>query len=223
MNGRAIEAMLTWSAVFTFGMAVISSCATPRTKLTDKSMRVMVDPVSIDGDQYVRIVKALVESGKWTVVDRGFGFHAVKQEQERLHRSETDRYADKEKWAQWSKLYGVGAIVVANAQCQVRETWIFPAMYYYCEQFLTLVDSNTAEVVAAIESSESGPSGNSQGAVRSVGIPPSWDGAVEKLIAAYPKYFDEPEYHERVKRYQEESRQLAQEQKDGLTKTNPNR
>ena len=112
---------------------------------------VHVPPDSIPADHHVMIQQALVDSGKWFVVDRSSGFKAIKSEQQRLHRDEADRYEDREKWAHWGKMYGVGGIVVAQAQCKKEQGWLLGRWYQVCRQFLSIVDANTGEVITAIQ------------------------------------------------------------------------
>lgn len=128
-----------------------------RTKWNDKNMRVMVDPESLSASQYARAVDALVSYNRWTIVDRGPGLQAVKREQE----METEvgsgdfppRFEDREKWAQWGKLWGVGAVAIGHADCYLHPSfWNFireRRVYTRCEQFLTLIDANSAEVLAS--------------------------------------------------------------------------
>lgn len=181
---------------------IFASCASaPRTKWTDKTMRVMIDPDSISADHHVAIQKALVESGKWFVVDRAKGYQALKAEQERLHRDEEDRYADREKYAHWGKMYGVGGIVVAAAQCKKKQGFFFGGWSLVCKQYLSIVDANTGEVIAAIEEENSSDS---------VEIVPTWDDAVAKLNSAYPDAYKAMQTSERIENYKELSAEEAQ-------------
>ncbi len=68
-------------------------CATslPRTKWNDAQHRVFIDPENINTADYARIQHALVNTGKFVVVDRAQALRAVKREQERLHREEKGR------------------------------------------------------------------------------------------------------------------------------------
>ncbi|MBY0314588.1 MAG: hypothetical protein K2Q26_03650 [Bdellovibrionales bacterium] len=186
------------------GLACLLGCAsTPRTKWTDKTMRVMIDPDSIPAEHHVMIQQALVDSGKWFVVDRSSGFRAIKTEQQRLHREESDRYEDREKWAHWGKLYGVGGIVVAHAQCKKEQGWLIGRWYQVCRQYLSIMDANTGEVITAIqtdaESSEAG-------------FYPKWDEAVAKLNESYPANFKPFQTSERLEQYRELSKEEAQRQ-----------
>lgn len=185
---------------------LMTACAsTPRTKWTDKTMRVMIDPDSIAAEHHVLIQRALVESGKWFVVDRSKGFKAIKTEQERLHRTEEDRYADKEKWAHWGKLYGVGGIVVASAQCRKEQGMILGGWYQVCRQFLSIVDSNTGEVITAIENKAESDE---------VDFYPQWDDAVAKLNNAYPENFKPTQPSKQIEFYKELSAEEAQRQRE---------
>lgn len=188
-------------------LVIASGCATPRTKWSDKNMRVMIDPDAIDDDNYLEVFKAVTETEKFTVVDRQAGFKAIKKEQERLHQEDPDRYANKEKWAHWGKLYGVGAVIVPQTRCTLdRSTFNQFKRYNNCKQYLWLVDANTGEVVVIASGENEGRS--------TFDLPapaPTWEDTVEKLISKYPKYFDTKEYHEKIIQYQEESEKLAKE------------
>lgn len=188
-------------------IALAGCASTPRTKWTDKTMRVMIDPDSIEAAQYVMIQKALVDSGKWFVVDRAKGFKAIKTEQERLHRAEEDRYDDREKFAHWGKLYGVGGIVVANAQCKKEQGWLIGRWYQSCHQYLSIIDANTGEVITAIENSAE--SGEAE-------FYPKWDEAVAKLNESYPATFKPMQTSERLEQYRELSKEESQRQRERL-------
>lgn len=182
-----------------------------RTRFTDKNMRVMIDPDSISIENYVRIQKALVETGAFAVIDRSKGMNAIKKEQERLHRNEVDRFADREKWAQWGRLYGVGAIVVAHDQCYNKQSFWNPQhVVRQCDQFLSLMDANTGEVIVAVEGNGEAP------AVVEGGVPmvPSWDEITNKLVEAYPKTFEFKPYTKSIVEYQDLSEEAAKRQRE---------
>lgn len=167
----------------TFIAILVQGCSSmPRTKWTDRSMRVLLDPDSVDANHYVKITQALVESGKWVVIDRGQGYKAVKKEQERVHRDQGDRFLDREKFSHWGKLYGVGSIITAHAQCQFRQGWFLHNNYTYCQQFLAIVDSNSGEVITAVQ-------GEASGGNLDYELTPSWEDTVAKLNDAFPKDF----------------------------------
>lgn len=180
-------------------------CATPRTKWTDKTMRVMIDPDSIEADHHVMIQRSLVDSGKWFVVDRSKGFKAIKSEQERLHRTESDRYSDEQKWAHWGKLFGVGGIVVASAQCKKEQGWLIGRWYQVCRQYLSIVDSNTGEVITAIEHKAESDEAD---------FYPKWDEAVDKLNASYPSHYVPSKTSKQIEDYKALSQEEAQRQKE---------
>lgn len=192
----------------TIAAIVLAGCAsTPRTKYNDKNLRVMIDPDSVAAEHHVLIQRAMVEHGRFFVVDRAKGFKAIKSEQERTHRTEEDRYADKQKWAHWGKLYGVGGIVVASAQCRKEQGMIFGGWYQVCRQFLSILDSNSGEVIAAIENKAESDE---------VDFFPAWDGAVEKLNAAYPATFVPSQPSKQIEFYEELSAEEAQRQRERL-------
>ena len=172
----------------------------PRTKWTDPAMRVMIDPESIDEKNYVKIMYALQQTGRWIVVDRADGFRAIKKEQEMLHRSEPERFADREKYAHWGKLYGVGGIVIAQTTCQRMRTFA-KTPYLKCSQNLAIVDANSGEVLAvAEEMAESDLGWDSV---------PSWSKTAWTLTDNFPKHFYANRNHERLERYKDLSRENA--------------
>ena len=194
-------------------LSAVVGCATapqPKTKWTDKNMRVMIDPDSIDETHYVQIQTALVRSAKFTVVDRGTALKAVKAEQERLHQDEPDRYADREKWAHWGKLYGVGSVIVAHVQCVKQGVWYNPNLTtLFCKQFLSMVDSNTGEVILAVEGENSSPSSADQDY-----IAPEWKEVVAQMVEEYPKFFKNEDYTGNALAYQAVSEEHAKRQKE---------
>lgn len=186
-------------------------CATPRTKWTDKTMRVMIDPASVSAGDHVRIQQALIASGKWTVVDRADGLRAIKKEQESLHRTESERFMDKEKWAHWGKLYGVGGVVIGKSQCTEKQTWFVGQKYSHCLQNLAIVDSNTGEVITAIENVSEGEAGETS-------IANSWIESVAKLNDSYPKNYVPSKDTQILNEYRELSKEEAVRQKEELAR-----
>lgn len=196
---------------------MVAGCSTAekRTKWTDKGMRVLLDPDSISSTDYVAIQTSLIKNGAFTVVDRKTAFHAIKSEQERTMRTEEDRYADKEKWSHWGKLYGVGAIIVGHKQCYKAKP--FFSQYQVvdrCKQFLSIVDSNTGEVLAVSEGEADAPAYVEYGSFQK---PLDWADPVDKLVEAYPKDFKPHYYSDGLERYREESAVEAQKQRDAAT------
>lgn len=209
------------AGIVALGLSACSSSLPKRTKWTDKNLRVLIDPTQLDKDNYVKLQKALVQSGNFTVVDRKDGWAAIKAEQERLHRNEVDRYADKEKWAHWGKMYGVGSIVVPHAEC-TRVTsggFLKPGPRMRCQQFLSIIDANTGEVVVMIEDENYGERmeniyGNNY-------YVPEWTDAVEKLVDAYPKKFEAQAYHPILENYRNLSEEEAIRQKEKMAPRKP--
>lgn len=187
----------------------LGSCASApekRTKYSDPVMRIMVDPESVPTTQYTRLIQALVECGKWNVVDRAQGWQAIKAEQERMHRTEGDRYDASQKYAMWGKMFGVGGVIVANAQCEQHGTAFFHTPYIKCMQHLNLIDANTGEVITSISHFQ-------EGEKNQLYIAPPWDEAVEKLNKAFPARFAENKKTERLKQFELEAQRHAEEQK----------
>jgi len=185
-------------------LLTICACSStvPRTKSSDKSMRIMVDPASVDVPNHVRLQNALVNSGKWIVVDRRAGLNAIKKEQEELHRNASERYEDKAKYAQWGKLYGIGSVAVGHSQCRNLDgLW---GVYHRCKQTLELVDSNTGEVIVSVSGEEDAKYGES----------PEWTKTVDKLDGAYPKAFETFTKHQKLELYEQESEEAAVREKE---------
>lgn len=173
---------------------VSCSSTVKRTIKSDKTMRVMIDPSSARGN-YINVQTALVSNGRFMVVDRHNGYRAVTKEQDRSYTYQSRRFANNQKFAHYGKLYGVGAVVIAKAQCRnTRSVWM-NASIQRCLLFLNLVDANTGEVVVGVKDEKDAPHG----------AYPDWDEAVEKLVSVYPEYFTEVEIHQRLKNYMEES------------------
>ena len=202
---------------FVSSLLILSGCSTSekRTKWTDKNMRVLIDADSLSSSDYVAVQTALIKNGTFTVVDRSAAFKAIKSEQERTIRTEQDRYADKEKWSQWGKLYGVGAIVVGHKQCyKAKPVFSRYEVVDRCKQFLSIVDSNTGEVLAVSEAESDAPAYVEYGSFQK---PLDWTEPVEQLVDAYPRDFRPHYYSEGLERYREESAMEAQKQRDAAS------
>lgn len=187
-------------------LVLLMACSSTPTKYNQRVMRIMVDPDSLPQTHYIRVVQSLMQSGKWTVVDRARGWQAVKEEQQRLHKDEHDRYEDEEKWAMWGKMYGVGGVVIANAQCEQRYTRLIHSEYLACLQTLSLVDSNTSEIIMSISHEQEGDVGQ-------IYIPPSWDGAVASFNKSFPSGYKAKNYESNLKEYAQDAKKNAEENK----------
>ena len=193
---------------------IISGCAgLPRNRFTDPQSRVFIDPQSIDANNYARIQNALVNNGKFVVVDRAQAFNAVKREQNTTQREQNSRFDDKEKWAWIGKLYGVGAIVVANNQCR-RETsfWNHDRSNLVCLQRLALINANTGQVMVSVENTNS-----ADYTFDLQYIVPDWVDTVEKMVDNYPKEFETRGYDKGLELYQDISKEHAQRQRELAT------
>ena len=186
---------------------MLYSCSSQvkRTKFSDKNMRIMIDPDSLKVRDFVRLQTSLVKEDVFTVIDRGAGFRATKKEQERLHRNSSGRFDDREKFAHWGKLFGVGAILVGHSQCTyAKKFWRGNKPYNKCYQALNLVDANTGEVVIGVDGESWAPMGEQ----------PDWEETIRKLIEIYPTHFTADKTTERLHRYKQESKEHSQRQKE---------
>lgn len=177
-----------------------------RTRWTDPARRIMIDPESIDPTNYVKIQRSLMQQGKgkFIVVDRSTGLRAAKREQNAQHINESDRFNNEDKWAHWGKFYGVRGIVVAHIQCVERQSMWGPQRYNDCQQYLSIVDANTAEVIVAVEDT-----GKTPWALTNQTPTPSWDDIVEEMIDEYPSHFEYDKEHESLKIYRAESKERS--------------
>lgn len=188
-------------------LLALSACASneARTKWTDKAMRIMVDPASIDAQNHVMIEQALVSSGKWFVVNRSSGYEAIKTEQERLHRDENDRFDDHEKYALWGKMYGVGGVVTAAVQCRKTVEFLIGRHFLECRQFISIVDANTGEILASVQNVNNGEHPD---------MYPTWDKTVDTLNEAFPKDFTPSKISKGLTQYREVAAEEAQRQRE---------
>ena len=166
--------------------AVISGCATPRTKHTDPAMRIFVDPDSLDKKNLPRLKAALQASGNWIVVDRDAGYDAMNKEQDRQYKDSENRIDQKERYAIWGKQYGVGGVITATSQCSASKRFWANQRDFDCIQNVQVMDAKTGEVLATAE----GLGTDGSFFYAEMNIAPSWTETVEKLNEAYPRYFE---------------------------------
>lgn len=190
----------------------VSSCAVKRTKDSDKSMRVMLDPKSLDQNESMSVKAALFDSGKFYIVDRSQAYNAVIQEQDRQH-SDDNRFENSQKYAQWGKMYGAGSVIVASSKCgglESNKNLLYLAGHLatlgmfdktLCTQNLELVDTATGEILVSVKNETGKKYNESQ----------DWSDIVDKLVDAYPKYFESVKKHERLLQYEEQSRMEAEQ------------
>lgn len=192
---------------------LLTSCASnkPRTKWTDPSMRVMVDPTGIAARDYVRIVSALKASGKWFVVDRSDALRAIIKEQKMIHRDRADQFKDEEKYSIWGRLYGVGGVVVGNVGCIRTSGWW--SVSTRCHQNLAIVSANSGEVIATAEGenddAEMGYGGDIQ-------IGSDWTDTVATLNDNFPKNYEKLEYSEDMQSFRAEAKEEGIRQKENI-------
>lgn len=193
-------------------LASCSSSVEKRTKFSDKNMRVAIDSSTISANDYIGIQTAIVRENAFAVIDRGQGFSAIKVEQERLHRKESDRFIDKDKWAHWGKMLGVGAVVVGHSQCYRAKKFFSVDMYVNrCKQYLNLVDANTGAVIVAVENEDDQSIAVDAGSFQK---PQDWDTVVKRLVDAYPRDYRPVQYSEGLMNYQDLSQDEALRQKE---------
>jgi len=170
-------------------LTLACSTAVKRTRSSDPVMRIAIDPKSMNLSSYVRLQRALVESGKFVVVDRSNGFKFIDREQRLQHKDKEKRVGSDERYAEWGKLYGVGGVVVGIQSCQMRTGW--GGDYYRCLENLALIDVTTGETLAVSEDTQD---------TEEKQINPNWTRAVEAMVDNYPRVFENLEnIHQTVK------------------------
>lgn len=196
---------------------LLFSCSSQvkRTRDSDKSLKVALIKAGISDTEHSSIQQALVESGKFYVVDRNVAFNAVTNEQNLEHRTGSDRFEDNQKYAQWGKMYGVGAVITAHSDCGGAESsknLIYLAGHLatlglfdktLCTEFLELVDTNTAEVLVSVRYEAGKRNGEAL----------DWSDIVDQLVDRYPKYFEQVKKHELLLKYEAGSKEEALKQK----------
>ena len=189
-----------------------------RNRESDKSLRVMIDPDSVDSKNHIILQNDLISSGYFYVIDRSQAFRAIQKEQDRLHKTVPDRFEDRQKYAQWGKLYGVGAVVTAHIQCtdnpstenvlmglaHLATLGIFHNRRI-CAQFLELTDSNTGEIISSVRNDFKTDDERNQ---------MSWSESVSKLVDRYPKTFRQPAKANVLREYEQQSAEEAQRVRD---------
>lgn len=181
---------------------------TKRIKHSDKNMRIMVAPSKAVGPANIQEIQTLlVSQDKWSVVDRNLGFKAVVSEQNLQHLDMNERMDDKQKWAHWGKLYGVGAIIVPFGHCENATEEGFFGHHrkdkIWCDASLTMIDANTGEVIVAVS--------------REMKIAPgrvgNWEPLISELADKYPSDFTPEQKYQNVIDYENESVRNANKKK----------
>lgn len=195
-----------WGTLILVVMGSIGcSTAKVRNLETDPELRVFLDP-SIEVSHYVQIRRALVQSGKFEVVDRAEGFAAAVSEQERQHALTGRRFSDKEKWAWIGEFYGAAAVVTAHAQCFNRHNF-WGKYVKTCKQELAFINVSNGKVALAVNAE------NSEEAVVGYSVP-DWNDAVEKLVAVYPKYYKPRVIRDPLDTYMDQSEERAKRERE---------
>lgn len=187
------------------------SSTKPRTKFSDPAMRVMVDPDGLQARDYIRIVNALKESGKWFIVDRRDALKAIFKEQKMIHRERADQFLDEEKYSNYGKLYGVGGVVVGHVDCVRYIGWFNNSTK--CVQNLAIVSTNSGEVIASAEGENDEAEINWSGDIR---IGSNWSETVDKLNNNFPKNFEKFEYTKEMHLFRQETKENAIRSKEEL-------
>lgn len=182
-------------------MAACSSTEVVRTRKNDPMMRVIIDP-TVDVAHYVQIRRALVQSGKFEVIDRQDGFAAALQEQDLQFRTNNeDRFDPSEKWAHIGRMFGARGIITAHAQCFQQVNW--RGIYTkYCKQELAFIDAYTGRVEFAVRGE------NDEPWVVGYSVP-DWDEVVARAVTEYPKFFEVRRVDPLLEQYQGQSAELS--------------
>lgn len=210
--------------LISFGLISVLGCSSspkPRSVWADKSMRACVASEGVSPQDSVAITTALVKSGKFMVIDRSQGLRSVVQEQNMLHRNQVDRFDDREKYARYGKLFGCGSVVVAHSQCFKKKpifSWSNQPYVNICQQYLSMVDTNSAEIIVAVDGKSEVPAGASNWGSESFTAPSDWEQTVADLVEAYPKNFQPKFYSEGMEQYRDIVEEESLRQKEVIIK-----
>lgn len=168
-------------------MSLLLGCATPRTKWTDPAMRVAV--VTDNANSYVEVQTALMDTGKFFVVDRSSGFQSALSEQDF---NQTERVEVKERFARLGRMFGVGGVIVAHVSCVPHNTFFagLSAPSVDCTEHLSLISTTTGEVVASSRDEVNTPSD----LIWNKAPSPLWSEAVNLLADHMPAYFEKAQW-----------------------------
>jgi hypothetical protein len=194
--------------VLVLTLLVLSACSGPQIKRnleTDPVRRIFIDP-KIDVAHYTEIRRALVQTGKFEVVDRSEAFEAAFREQELQHAEAGVRFSDKEKWSWVGEFYGAAAVIQANASCwQSKNFW--GTYKRYCRQTLSLIDTSTGVVMFSVVDTNSIP-------WTVEWVVPDWDDVVDKATDAYPEYFKPRIVKAPLQQYIDQSEERAKRERE---------
>ena len=188
---------------------LVVGCSTAKVRRhrgNDSLLRIILDP-TIPVNHYVQIRRALVESGKFEVIDRRDGFAAAVREQDIQFRSGyQNRFSDQEKWAHIGKMYGARGIITAHAQCYQKKHALWGDLRRYCKQDLTFIDGVTGKVEFAV-------TGENNEVWTAEWTVPDWDDVVEKAVATYPEYFKAREIEPMLQQYMDQSEEHSKRER----------
>lgn len=216
MNPVAILRIISTS-VFILGCA----SEVKRTKLSDPTLTIILDDKGLEPSDYIAVQESLFATGKFKILDRSKAYDAIRAEQMREHRLESDKFNDSEKYAQWGRFIGAGGVVTASYECKGAESnqnLIYLAAHLstlgifdkiICTQFIQLTDTSTGQVVASIKYD------GKKGANEVL----DWSDAANKLVDQYPDTFVTLEKHQKLIDYEVESLRIAREQRQKLNET----
>lgn len=176
-------------------LTAMMGCATARTKHSDPTMRIAV---VADETSYFEIQTALVETGKYFVVDRAHGFQAAVEEQEF---NATERVGDKERYARIGKMFGVGGVVVGQVSCTPHGSFFagLSSPSADCVEHLSLISTSTGEVVASARAKVNTAYDRGHSRV----FPPSWEEAVQNLNDNMPSHFVKAKWTEKMQDFRD--------------------
>lgn len=182
-------------------MAVaLAGCSTARTKFNDPVMRLIVAPEGLNEENYTKVSLALMNTGKFRILDRGLGYEALKNEQDRQHKNESDRYESTEKWALYAKLHGAGGVALATQVCQRSNSFWTDIYYLKCIQIIRIINASTSEIISIVENKVEGKAGEC-----SLGV--SWEETAWKLADSFPEQFEKNKDSDELNAY----RKIAEE------------
>ena len=193
-----------------FSILFLAACSskpvtTPLARENHPLLRVIVDD-RVSSVVYNQVTVALMQSGRYEVLERQAGYAASVRETDRVFKNEPDKFDPEEKWLWYSKYRGGRGLIIPSMECVTRYNNWNGDYRRSCKQFISLVDGMTSRVIAAVSDEQTS----------SEQTTPEWTTIVEKLNESLPEHVEELEikHSDWVRPYRMESARRAKEAED---------
>ena len=197
-------------------LLILSACSTTHVRrdlANDPARRVFIDPHGIDPANYVAVRRAIVQTGKFEVVDRAEGFQAAILEQELQHNRMGQNFSDKEKWAWMGEFYGAAAVVHATVQCFEKKNF-WGTFKRSCKQDMAFIDASTGVVLFEVD-------GENDMDWTANWVVPDWSEVAQAAVETYPEFFTPRPMGEPLKDYMDQSEERSRRMQETNMQASP--